>query len=81
MWVRVPPLPPNTLMHLKRKSYNEFQQEFLLKNNGLALFQGSTVKYWKGGGLPDYEGSFEGLAHAYPDIAKELLALEALIEC
>lgn len=26
-----------------------------------------TFKYWKGEGLPDYEGTFEGFAEAYPD--------------
>jgi len=37
-----------------------------------------VVKYWKGEGLPDYEGWMEGFALAYPAVVAELVRRKVL---
>ncbi len=58
----------------------QFQVEVTLKNNGLVLIQGSTFKYWKGTGLPDYEGGADGLEKMFPEVVKELIELKVVKE-
>lgn len=47
--------------------------EVTLSDNGLVELTGPNVRYWIGCGLPDYEGSLEGLKLAFPQVVTELV--------
>ena len=50
-----------------------FTLEFTTKNDGLVVINGDDVKYWKGTGIPTYEGSSEGFHEMYPEVVAELM--------
>jgi hypothetical protein len=60
---------------LKEKTLGYMTLAVELENGGLVELTGSTAKYWKAQGLPDYEGAIEGLPQGIID---ELVALGAL---
>jgi hypothetical protein len=66
-----PSLPP---IHYVRTNNMQFRFEIKLEDNGLAILEGSSVKYWAGQGLPTYEGGLDGLAILFPKVIKQLLA-------
>ena len=45
------------------------------QNGGAVLLKGTTVKYWKGCGLPDYQGAIEGLPS---EVIEYLLSIGAI---
>lgn len=53
--------------------------EFTFLDGGLIVLEGKNVKFWKGMGLPDFEGDFEGFAIVYPEKTLELLRAKVII--
>jgi hypothetical protein len=43
------------------------------KDGGLVELTGTFMKYWRGTGLPDYEGDIEGFQEVFPGVFKEML--------
>lgn len=52
--------------------------EFTFKNNAYAEITGPNIKYWCAEGLPDFEGSLDGFAEAFPIHMAELIAKKAV---
>ncbi len=48
--------------------------------NGLVEMCGDNVKYWRGTGLPEYEGGTEGFTKLYPAIVEEMLKRGIIVE-
>jgi len=46
---------------------------YTTKADGLVQIEGQTVKYWKGTGLPDFEGDLDTFVKMYPDIRDEMV--------
>ena len=51
------------------------EMEVNLPDGGAVLLKGTTVKYWKGCGLPDYQGAIEGLPS---EVIEYLLSIGAI---
>lgn len=45
-----------------------------VKHGGCVELCESKVKYWKSWGLPDFEGTLDGLLLEYPEVIAELVA-------
>lgn len=52
--------------------------EIDMPKGAFVTIEGSTLKYWAGQGLPDYEGSFEGFETMYPGEMAYLVKVGAL---
>jgi hypothetical protein len=50
-----------------------FTINYDFKDGAYAEITGSSIKYWDGFGLPDYEGGLEGFETMYPLQLAELL--------
>ena len=56
-----------------------FVIHYTTRAGGLVQIDGQTVKYWKGTGLPDFEGDLDTFAETYPDITKEMVKKKFLV--
>lgn len=52
---------------------------YTTKADGLVQIEGQTVKYWKGTGLPDFEGDLDTFVKMYPDIRDEMVKKKFLV--
>ena len=48
-----------------------------LPDGGAVLLKGTNVKYWKGFGLPDYQGTIEGLPSKVIEYLLEVGAIKS----
>ena len=56
-----------------------FTMLYTTKAGGLVQIEGHIVKYWKGTGLPDYEGDMEGLEKTFPGVVAEMVKRKVLV--
>ena len=52
--------------------------EFTFKDNAFAEITGPNIKYWCAEGLPDFEGSLDAFADAFPLHMCELITKKAV---
>jgi hypothetical protein len=50
-----------------------FIVEYTTKSGGLVVIESGTVKYWKGEGLPQFEGDLFGLSEYAPEVVVEMI--------
>jgi len=53
------------------------EMEVDLPDGGAVLLKGKSAKYWKGFGLPDYEGAIEGLPSEVIDYLLSIGAIKS----